>query len=628
MSRFDVKNFCSPPDPELLCGICMNVLDKPKETPCRHVFCEVCITTALGAQPRCPMCRTTCKVEDLQAVLPLVQNLLNKLPMRCKYYREGKQGISCTETIKKEFYFSHMRKCDYSYINCSNKGCKLLLLRKDKEAHKKTCYHRKISCTKGCHIKFKWKDRGNHDCLKALKKVVKELERENRELKKQMAELALQMKYRAERTSTEGSVSTQLGDFSSYPDNPTHGSVADTTSRRGIGESHVSRSHQEYSAQNRRVSPTIQGRGNILRRSALGMFGFGSDARSGADGVLGSSSQGQGSFYDMIDRYGPPVVDMNERDLHANYGPGGSGLDSNRTSEHQAQNGGAGRPDQTPPIINLTPRAGEDATSNELDEDGDRLEGSGVGSEGGWDEEYQYDYEDYYEEQYDSYGEDVWESQRSWSNEGEEEEEFSRGETDDSNPNSTDNYDHEQNDQNPDNGSAGSSRTNEHDVQGWSAPNDSASRGSSNLHPEEYVPSASGSGTHSSFGHQGQRRPRDYGSEQDSQDSRRKRPRIDTSRMDGQTSTAAISSTVSSTWGTLSISSALHPWRSPPGETAPSDSGERRRSGRLQGITPPPSAIPNVPIPPSTAQLLDQYADDSDDDDDTYESSYDSDDYC
>ena len=102
MSRFDVKSFCSPPDPEFICGICMNVLDEPKETPCRHVFCKVCITAALETKRRCPMCRSRCKIHELRPVLPLVQNLMNKLQMQCKYHRGGEAGRSCKQIIKKE----------------------------------------------------------------------------------------------------------------------------------------------------------------------------------------------------------------------------------------------------------------------------------------------------------------------------------------------------------------------------------------------------------------------------------------------------------------------------------------------------------------------------------------------
>ncbi|RUS87630.1 hypothetical protein EGW08_004615 [Elysia chlorotica] len=169
MSRFDVKSFCTAPDPELVCGICMNVLDEPKETPCRHVFCNACITRALETKKGCPMCRTRVTIPDLRPVLPLVNNLLNKLPMTCKNYRGEKISASCKTIIKKEFYLDHLKKCEFEYVDCPHQGCKDMVIRREQTEHQESCLYRTVECPK-CDTQYTYKDRRSHCCVTAMKK--------------------------------------------------------------------------------------------------------------------------------------------------------------------------------------------------------------------------------------------------------------------------------------------------------------------------------------------------------------------------------------------------------------------------------------------------------------------------
>ena len=78
MSRYDVEKFDPAPDPDLVCCICQCVLDKAVECPCRHVFCQLCIERWLTNRHTCPTCRKRTTKQDLQPVLPLLQNVLNR----------------------------------------------------------------------------------------------------------------------------------------------------------------------------------------------------------------------------------------------------------------------------------------------------------------------------------------------------------------------------------------------------------------------------------------------------------------------------------------------------------------------------------------------------------------------
>jgi len=51
------------------CPICLDRLDKPHQTPCRHVFCHDCLLRHMQctlSEPSCPMCRTTISIYTIE----------------------------------------------------------------------------------------------------------------------------------------------------------------------------------------------------------------------------------------------------------------------------------------------------------------------------------------------------------------------------------------------------------------------------------------------------------------------------------------------------------------------------------------------------------------------------------
>jgi len=49
------------------CSICLDVMENPVQTPCRHAFCTECIMHALQKRASCPMCRSETSIQALQA---------------------------------------------------------------------------------------------------------------------------------------------------------------------------------------------------------------------------------------------------------------------------------------------------------------------------------------------------------------------------------------------------------------------------------------------------------------------------------------------------------------------------------------------------------------------------------
>ncbi|TVU36038.1 hypothetical protein EJB05_17948 [Eragrostis curvula] len=46
-----------PREPRFTCPVCLNELTEPSSTPCGHIFCKMCIKSAIQAQKKCPTCR-------------------------------------------------------------------------------------------------------------------------------------------------------------------------------------------------------------------------------------------------------------------------------------------------------------------------------------------------------------------------------------------------------------------------------------------------------------------------------------------------------------------------------------------------------------------------------------------
>lgn len=113
MSLFEVSKFDPQPSPELICCICYCVLNEPRESRCRHVFCKDCIETWLRNHQTCPTCRNRIRTRHLKPVLPLVQNMLNSLSMICEFREKG-----CQATVTMEQYENHVKNCDYQVSDC------------------------------------------------------------------------------------------------------------------------------------------------------------------------------------------------------------------------------------------------------------------------------------------------------------------------------------------------------------------------------------------------------------------------------------------------------------------------------------------------------------------------------
>ncbi|KAK3091904.1 hypothetical protein FSP39_023585 [Pinctada imbricata] len=186
MSRFDVEKFEPPPDPDLVCCICQCVLDGPVESPCRHVFCKICIETWLRNNRNCPNCRSRLRNDDLKPVLPLVQNMLNRLLMFCDFRSNG-----CTQKVMLETYEKHIKECEFEMLKCKYEKCGQSLLRKDLKKHEEDlCEFREKRCTDRCGLSIPIRDFDSHDCIEELRKFIAVRDSLFQQMKRKIQELS------------------------------------------------------------------------------------------------------------------------------------------------------------------------------------------------------------------------------------------------------------------------------------------------------------------------------------------------------------------------------------------------------------------------------------------------------
>lgn len=166
---YQVDYFDPPPDEELICSICRSVFCDPVQSPCNHVFCRNCINKWLENNRNCPICRKRTTRYTVQEVVPLIKNIIMKLNLHCHNTERG-----CEDKFPLEACEAHLKVCVYETVRCGNKPCKEMLLRKDMPEHELNhCPHRYIRC-QTCCLKISSVQPNRHNCIKALKKRLKE----------------------------------------------------------------------------------------------------------------------------------------------------------------------------------------------------------------------------------------------------------------------------------------------------------------------------------------------------------------------------------------------------------------------------------------------------------------------
>lgn len=169
----DTERFVGTINEGLLCCICRDVLENPKQAPCEHVYCQDCIEGWLVHENRCPEDRKFLMSSQLRPLFRYMKNDLAKLQIRCKNCEAG-----CSAIVNMEFIDSHEASCGYTKIQCPSSGCRAMIERRLMEAHLRTCDFRNKDCPNGCGFIIMSTEDAEHSCMSELRTSIELLRSE------------------------------------------------------------------------------------------------------------------------------------------------------------------------------------------------------------------------------------------------------------------------------------------------------------------------------------------------------------------------------------------------------------------------------------------------------------------
>ncbi|KAG2203032.1 hypothetical protein INT47_013248 [Mucor saturninus] len=132
------------PCPELLCGVCTDVLEDPIQVHCPedHMFCSKCIHSHVEyGQATCPLCFTMLDKSTFQ-LSKFVTRQIGRLRIQCAYSENGCpwQGL---------FSDNHISECEYKPCRCPNadNGCTATdITHGEMQHHMDVCLYQEINC--------------------------------------------------------------------------------------------------------------------------------------------------------------------------------------------------------------------------------------------------------------------------------------------------------------------------------------------------------------------------------------------------------------------------------------------------------------------------------------------------
>ena len=149
-----------------VCGVCLGVMQKPA-SGCRegHSFCQACLAKALRKQRRCPTCRQHISWTNDLVPNRTAENIIAN--MRCGHATQeeiGEAGPSAAKRAKLApaspiavagcgwkgtvgGLADHLGECQWTEVQCQNKGCTKSMPRKDVPAHDAVCGKRMVECS-------------------------------------------------------------------------------------------------------------------------------------------------------------------------------------------------------------------------------------------------------------------------------------------------------------------------------------------------------------------------------------------------------------------------------------------------------------------------------------------------
>ena len=148
MSGFSARIFVDTPPPDLICPICLEVLNNPRQCRNGHAFCEGCILGSIrSGNHTCPVGRCPIAEASLSSIR-LVKNMIGQMAVCCPTItpRIGSQSTSCEWTGRVVDLQMHSDQCAFRLMMCAHIGCHRMIERRHSLAHSEVCEHKLLPC--------------------------------------------------------------------------------------------------------------------------------------------------------------------------------------------------------------------------------------------------------------------------------------------------------------------------------------------------------------------------------------------------------------------------------------------------------------------------------------------------
>ncbi len=173
-------------DPELICNICQEPFNDPCCAPCGEIYCRKCISCWIEAQNgSCPHCRQTMSIKSLNKVPRSLQNMLDRLQVKC---------IACRQTdLKRSDFDDHFHSvCPKTVVSCpsANSKCSWRGQRDQIHLHLIDC---RFLPMKSIITQLIAENQQLKDKVNQLTMQTTEQQNENQQLREQIAQLRTQV---------------------------------------------------------------------------------------------------------------------------------------------------------------------------------------------------------------------------------------------------------------------------------------------------------------------------------------------------------------------------------------------------------------------------------------------------
>eukprot|EP01103_Thecamoeba_quadrilineata_P005074 TRINITY_DN14926_c0_g1_i1.p1 TRINITY_DN14926_c0_g1~~TRINITY_DN14926_c0_g1_i1.p1 ORF type:complete len:427 (-),score=37.57 TRINITY_DN14926_c0_g1_i1:199-1416(-) len=146
---------------ELLCSICLQLLNNPRQCQNGHLFCFSCITSSLQERPVCPQCRIPILSSSSLSRNIFAENRMQNMQIHCKFaFKFNEDPLSrdpngCQEIILFKDLSSHCKLCQYQPVVCPNDASCTPVRKNLLPQHLKNCPFRMTTCSY-CHSELRF----------------------------------------------------------------------------------------------------------------------------------------------------------------------------------------------------------------------------------------------------------------------------------------------------------------------------------------------------------------------------------------------------------------------------------------------------------------------------------------